>query len=292
LHSDRQLAHFEKIVNGLVERLRSYKHELSRWVFFQTEESRYRALGELSALIVHDLSAPLHVIHFCTEQAKEDPEILRNPRYIDQLTVNGTRSLELINSLKAYLKDGKFKSSGITYAEAHRQVIRLLETQFHSSGFAKIVFDTAPEAVSIRVDIPKADLIHVLMNLYSNSVLNLLQNGVEAPAIRVKLFKSDANDVTYLIEDNGTGLSEERFEELTAFSFLPGSDGYSRDGLGLRLVRRLVERNRGSLRAVGPPPSEQGSRFHLTLKCFINPDQADQNGKTSAIENIKKDLGD
>ena len=290
LHSDRILAHFEKIVNGLVERLRSYRQELSRWVFYQTEESRYRALGELSALIVHDLSAPLHVIHFCTEQVKENPDILRNPRYIDQLTVNGARSLELISSLKAYLKDGKFKSAGVAFAEAHQRVIRLLETQFHTQGFSKVQINTEPNALPIKVDVPKADLIHVLMNLYGNSLLNLLENSIPEPKIQVTMVELTEQQVTYSIADNGTGLSAKRFEELTAFSFLPDAQNSSRDGLGLRLVRRLVERNRGSLFAVDPGPGESGSRFHLTLKRQTTLDQAEeQNGKTTIA---KANMGD
>src|SRR5690606_28203303 len=93
LHTTPALANFEKTVNELTSRLVAYERELSGWIISKTEESRYTALGEIAGLVVHDLSSPLHVINFCTSQLRENPELVSNPRYLDQLTTNGERSL-------------------------------------------------------------------------------------------------------------------------------------------------------------------------------------------------------
>ncbi len=268
LHSASILSHFERIINSLLDRLRAYEAELTQWIFKQTEEGRYRALGEVSALVVHDLSAPLHVIHFCTEQLKESPDLIRDPRYLENLAVNGARSLELINSLKAYLKDPKSKRQEVStcFEDAHRHVMRLLETRFSMQGFNQIMIKLDPRLGQIHLKITSADLIHVLLNLYSNSIENLLNHSISDPEIRVNSADGPLQSVAEIkIYDNGTGLCPEKYEHLTGLMFFQGSSADKRSSLGLRLIRRLVEGNQGTLVVLQQPPEARGTLFSLKL---------------------------
>jgi signal transduction histidine kinase len=264
LHSSPAIAQFQSIFNSVGERLQSYRNELNRWVSFQTEESRYRALGEISALVVHDLSAPLHVIHFCTEELAQKPRLLADDtRYIEQISLNGKKSIELIDSLKTYLKGTDRAVLSASYSEAHNHVTRLLKTQFYSKGLASVAFEIDPMLSGLYVKLTRADFIHVLLNLFRNSFENFMENDQASGQIEVFLVRRDPEYVTIGIRDNGSGLSPDRFEELT--SLAPAlSETFERSGLGLRLVRRLVERNGGKLMVVSE--NCRGTLFYLTLR--------------------------
>lgn len=269
LHTASILGHFELIINSLLDRLHAYEREMSQWVFRQTELSRYHALGEISALIVHDLSSPLHVIHFCTEQLKENPEFIKDPRYLNQLTLNGTRSLELIDSLRTYLKNQNQKSNSLMtpFGDAHQNVMRLLETQFSTQGFHQIQIDLDPKLAKSDVNLTPADLMHILLNLYSNSIKNLLTHKIQNPKITVRLHKKESHWVQIYIQDNGTGLTQEHFDQLTDNTLFPS--GKTRNSLGLRLIRRLIENQGGQLSVVSQSEQEKGTLFSLRFKTDV-----------------------
>jgi signal transduction histidine kinase len=264
LHSSPVLAQFERVFNALLERLGKYQSELSQWVSYQTEESRYRALGEISALVVHDLSSPLHVIQFCTEEIKKDPGKIEDGRYLEQLSLNGKKSLELVDSLKAYLRGSRETNPQTNFNEALEHVTKLLATQFLKSGLPPVKFELDEKLSQIVIQMTKADFIHVLLNLIKNSYENFAEHGISTPMIAIKVVREAQDSVVISLRDNGSGLSPERFEELTGWG-VSRRDSGNREGLGLRLVRRLLERSGGKLEVCPLNPNEAGTDFHIEL---------------------------
>ncbi|MGZ3698905.1 MAG: ATP-binding protein [Bdellovibrionota bacterium] len=100
------------------------------------------------------------------------------------------------------------------------------------------------------------------MNLLSNSIRNLLDNKITHPEIEIGVAEETEQDFFLFFRDNGTGLESERFEQLTAFAF-QGLKSSSREGLGLRLVRRLLERVGGGLQIL--PSHSSGTSFRIRL---------------------------
>lgn len=264
LHSSSLLGRFEKTYNSLVSRLKEYQSELSHWLFVKTEQSRYQALGEISALIVHDLSNPLHVLHFCTQQLKENPQLANESRYIEQMVTNGQRSLELVTSLRSYLRHTPANGQS-HFREVFTHAMKLLETRFYYRGFHRVVIETEPSLENIQVNMATTEFLHVLLNILANSIENMLTHEVPGPKIRIYLAGDNDGARTFGIEDNGTGLSPEKFEAMTAMVPLMKQDGANWEGLGLRLVRRLLERNGGTLAVASPRPDRRGTTFLLTL---------------------------
>lgn len=265
LHSSPVLASFEKTFNDLIEKIDYYKNELSQWVSYHVEESRYRALGEISALVVHDLSGPLHVINFCTQEIQQDPTTLSNNRYIEQLVVNGHKCKELIDSLKTYLRGSGSGNAGVNYLEAHEHVTRLLQTQFANTDLEEVKFSLDAQLDTLLIEMSKADFIHVLLNLIKNSYENFLKNKVKEPHIKISVKEQDSSRTILSIRDNGSGFSPRLFEELTG-SVSRASNPNGRKSLGLRLVRRLIERYGGKMEVYPLPVEEIGTEFHLSLK--------------------------
>lgn len=247
LHTDSLLARFEMNFNNLVERLRQSEHAMSSWVVHESHKSRYRALGEMSSLIAHDLTAPLHVIKFCMNSIRENPDLINNSKYIENISLNVERANELVVAMRARVKDPDNNQLVSDFSSTHKQVLRLLETQFHAKDFRDIDFQVDPALDEISFRLSRSDLIHILENIYRNAVTNLVQNKISHPQIQVHLMSLDsAMHYRLAISDNGTGLSKLIYDDLTAYSYRkPKPQTNSTRSMGLMLTRRLIEMNDG-----------------------------------------------
>lgn len=256
LHTSRLLANFEETVNTLSRRLRSSEQELRSMIDQEAEKSRFRALGEMSALIAHDMSGPLHVAQFCVHELLREPKkVSVITRYLKQLSTNLEKAIELINSLRARIKNPVLDSSNALFDDAHKNVLRLLGTQFPREEFDKVQVSFDGRLESLILPIPRVDLIHVLDNLYRNSFENMIRFKIEAPKLRIELDASTDGYVTILIADTGSSLSVEDYDRLTG-------PAPAKTGLGLRLTRRLVELYGGTLSVV-PRLGQPGTVFRL-----------------------------
>lgn len=271
LHSSPLLAYFEKSFNSLASKLHASERELGQWVLHQTDESRFKALGEISGLVAHDLATPLQVIQYCADEIDENPGLAQEVRYRKQLSANVSRAIELINSLRAYLKNPTGPSTGTVFLEAHEYVVQLIRTRYRGKTLVNHVqFSLDPRLEGLTLSISRIELVHILDNLYKNSIENMLSNDIPSPEISVSLKTRDASWVELGIRDNGTGLSVKRFEELTATQYIPLRSHDFNDGLGLRLIRRLAERNRGGLGVVDGAEDREGTSFVLRLESAVS----------------------
>lgn len=247
LHSLDVLARFEKTYNQLSLKLRENELELSRWVYNQSEKQRFRALGEVAALVVHDIANPVHTIGYCAEALQGGANISSSDRYVEIISQNVDKVKGLIKSLRAFLKR-EGTDSACNIVEAHTNVLSLLATQYHSSNFQRIQFvvDGRLEGFNLRFNMN--EMIHVLLNLYSNAIKNFIANEIVDGKIEISLRQSDAAFLQLSVRDNGTGLTPDDFSHLTGYGFYaPKSKTNSKHGLGLRLTCRLVEQLGGEI---------------------------------------------
>ncbi|MBI3544182.1 MAG: HAMP domain-containing histidine kinase [Deltaproteobacteria bacterium] len=264
--SSPTLAQFERTFNTLLARLRHRERELGQWMSHEMEQSRFRALGEISGLVVHDLASPLHVVKFCASELAEKPELKDHENYLRMLSLNTNRALDLVDSLKAYLKDPKARSGVASLSETFRYVTQILCTQFRKDGVERGVrFELAPEAALLELALPRGDLIQILENLFRNSIENLLDHRHTDGLISLHLHAEDELTVVLKLIDNGSGLSATQFERLTTPELSNFGAGEFYKGLGLRLTRGLIERHLGQLRVVDSE-ARSGTTFLLTLR--------------------------
>ncbi len=261
LHTAPSLAQFEKTFNALMNKLRYNEQELSSLILTKADQGKYQAIGEISALIAHDLSSPLHVIQFCISEIQEKPYLIEDKKYLEQINTNIHQCVDLITSLRARIKNSIHSPNRTTVIEAHNHVVKLLATQFRKSEFDQVKFELQETISSTNLDIKRTDLIHVLDNLYRNSIHNMLSHSIKNPTIKLEFGDRQNNSVTILIRDNGTGLRKSHFEDLTAYRFT--SPKQTSNSMGLRLTRRLVELNNGSLNIADE--AQQGACFLLSL---------------------------
>ncbi len=98
---------------------------------------------------------------------------------------------------------------------------------------------------------------------------NLLDNAIKyrSPGRPLRISVSGeikGNEVEYRVADTGIGIAPEHLDKIwELFYRLDPGDGAGGEGLGLSLVRRIVDRHRGKVRVESEPGA--GSRFIATL---------------------------
>jgi nitrogen fixation/metabolism regulation signal transduction histidine kinase len=134
--------------------------------------------------------------------------------------------------------------------------------------------DVARSAVALFASEPNADVVlrgatglmvnadrEHLLRVFTNLIKNALQSVPEGRRAQVDvLLRSEGNEVIAEVRDNGSGIPEEIRERIFTPSFTTKSSGM---GLGLAMVKRIVEQAGGSVRFESR--DQEGTTFFVVL---------------------------
>lgn len=253
-------------VNQLVKNLNSSEKQVSNWLMHYSEKKRFTDLGELAGLIIHDIAAPLHVIQFCALELYSKEHEGNTQQYLSKLIENSRVVLELVDSLRKSLRTSKGDPKISRLPDVISSAIRIVSFQFKESEMDLISINIDPEIEKLNVNFPRPELIQVLLNMLANSIKNLLDNESLNPQISISVVKVSGDKVLLSIKDNGSGIGEVRFNKMTEISNMEENPIEEKEavneGLGLKLTKRIIEKNKGSLVLVD---SEVGTEYHLKL---------------------------
>ena len=263
LASSPLLSKFQSTFNKLISKLKKYEEGILMWIIKETEQSRFRAIGEISAAVGHSLKGPIHAIYFSLDEIEEgDIQDKKVAKYLKYIRENIKRVEELSNSLNASLRS----PDGLKYTYiplAHEEVINLLKHEF--AGIEDVRFQLLGfDHLKKRISISQRDIIHILYNLYKNSLKNFKDHDISSPQITLEFLEATDSFVSLKCSDNGTGLSKGGFESFTTINFESMTAKSFKEGLGLRLTKQLLENNGGTLTYLEPPP-EGGTSFTLSF---------------------------
>lgn len=217
-------------------------------------------LESFSYSISHDLRAPLRAIGGYAQMLEED--------HSDALDDEARRYLQVIRS--NVRKMGQLISDLLLFSRVSRQEIaripldvgKLAEEVFQSVSL-EIAHD---QKLVIDAGIPQscadsALLRQVLENLLSNAIK--YSEPKPGGTIRLSAETEDTRN-RYIVTDQGVGFDPRYQDKLFGvFQRLHHSDEFEGTGVGLSIVRRIVERHGGEVGAESEPG--KGSRFWFTL---------------------------
>ncbi len=244
------------------QQIRKFNQHLESVVKKRTAELE-AANAELEAFsysVAHDLRAPLrHIDGYCRILLESlgtplDPDV---QNCLD-------RTLRAVKSM-AGLIDELLK-----LARLGRQKLERRATNLNSIVGSALEF-LAPETSGRQITWNLATLATVECDpgLMKQVFVNLLGNSIKytrgrAPAIiEVAQTRIDQQLVTF-VRDNGAGFNMDYSDKLfTAFRRLHRQDEFEGTGVGLAIVRRIVQRHGGRIWAEAAP--EQGATFYFTL---------------------------
>ncbi len=241
-----ELTGLSKSLNIMSEKLSKNIHEL---------ENRNAELNKFAYVVSHDLKAPVRGIHNVVKWIEEDlgneisPEMRR---YLEIIPERTRRMENLINGLLDYARISQQTPAELTDINelVHDIADAIVPRHF------KVHIDNLPTITTQRLKLEQ-----VFSNLISNAV-----KYTQGPDPEIKVTcKEYSNFFEFSVTDNGIGIDPEFHDKIfEIFQTLREKNEKESTGIGLAIVRKIIEEERGSIKLKSKAGA--GSEFIFTWK--------------------------
>ena len=231
-----------------VEENREYERE-NRKITERIEAlEKAKSIGIISAMVAHELKQPLGAINNYSEAIlrqlkrgkKPAEEILTEA--LSEIKSESQRASEIVEFVRNIGRKEPRQRKRFNLESAVEHTIELMKRLGRLNSKCTL---TGAENLFVYADPLNVDL--VLMNLLKNAE-EAVRNQQNAE-IKVEI-KNAGADALVIIEDNGPDMTDDQFASLRNLGQSSKKDGL---GLGLAIVRELLEANGGSLKLVRIP---------------------------------------
>jgi signal transduction histidine kinase len=233
-----------------------------------------RRKDEFLAMLSHELRNPLAPIRNAVEMmrrlAPPDPKLTMAREVVD-------RQVTLLARLVEELLDVSRISQGKIVLK--REPVDLARILAHSVETTRPLIDSRGQTLTVSVPVTPVWLSADFARL-SQVVSNLLNNASKytGEGGRIELAASaDEGEARITVRDNGSGIEPQLLHKVFDL-FVQGERALDRGqgglGIGLTLVKRLVELHQGEVKAASEGPG-RGATFTVTLPCIsaVEPQQ-------------------
>jgi PAS domain S-box-containing protein len=245
------------------EEKRQHNEELNRMVVERTRklEESYQALEEFSYALSHDLRTPLRHMASYAELLRDDLQSGRtaaSAAYCDKMIEAAGKMRALIEGMLSFARLGRDALS-FEWTDLEPmlwQVVQDLERTFPDQ---EVVWNIQGAMPTVPCD--PVLMREVWVNLLDNAMK--YSSGQPVSEIEVGWCLVEGGWEFY-VRDNGVGFDEGHASKLFGmFERLHREHRFKGAGIGLALVRRIVESHRGRVWATAA--IDQGATFHMFL---------------------------
>ncbi|MBE7448362.1 MAG: PAS domain-containing protein [Kofleriaceae bacterium] len=223
------------------------------------QAERLATLGQLAAGVVHELNNPLTSISVYAEyllrKAERAGTDAGDVEKLSRIGQSAQRILRFARELVQYAKPVGYEIDVVDLNAVVRQ----------SLGFCEHLFDRGGIEVSLELD-PALPPVPAIPGQLEQVLINLLTNAAHAVegggAVAVRTGAGPGQTVQVTVDDSGPGIAAEDRERIFEPFFTTKVDGKG-TGLGLPIVKNIVEQHRGSIGVDRAPAG--GARFVVTL---------------------------
>jgi len=242
------------LIFGLILTVRAVSHEL--------ELARMKS--DFVSTVSHEFKSPLTSIRQMAEmlQSGRVPSEERRQKYYDILLEQSERLSLLTENVLSFAKmdEGreKFEFELVDIVKLMKDLVSTIQDRIRHNGF-EIRMELENSLPSLKAD----------STAISQAITNLIDNAIKysggAKKIIVSAYKGDQY-LDIAVKDFGVGIKKEEIDKVFD-RFYRGGDELTRtikgSGLGLTLVKQIVEAHHGSVQVESEP--RQGSTFSIKL---------------------------
>jgi signal transduction histidine kinase len=219
-------------------------------------EAKNRELDQFAHIVSHDLKGPLRGIDNVVSWMEEDHADEISPQvseYLQLIKGRVVRAENLIQGILSYARIDKevLHKEPVNVTQLIGEILENLNPE------KKIVFSVQQDMPDIYTE--RLPLYQVFYNLVSNAIKYHHKEDGE-----VKIYYQDWESYyEFFVEDDGPGIARHHQERIfTIFQTLKDRDSFESTGVGLAIVKKVLDGRKETIRLVSEPG--KGSMFSFT----------------------------
>jgi len=249
------------VVRGVVE-ARSKERRLAE--AYRDLDTRNAELERFTYVVSHDLKSPLVTIRGFLDYVEQDArsgDLERMAIDADRIRIAAERMGRLLDDLLELSRTGRIarEPEDVVFEEVVQEARAAVDGRLAARG-VRVEVDEAAACRVVRGD--RARLVELMQNLLDNAAK--FTGEQKEPRVTVGLRDASSTEPVFTVSDNGVGI-EPTHHECVFDLFHKLDPGVEGNGLGLALVRRIVESHRGRIWV------ESEGRGRGTTFCFTLP---------------------
>jgi PAS domain S-box-containing protein len=215
-------------------------------------------LDQFAHIISHDLRAPLRALSNAALWIIEDLAGSANPaiqEHVQRISENRTRMYAMLDDLRDYSR------AGLDGAPARPvdlgEIVAAIEKNFPAETNASVSIVGPLQTVTVR----RSAIDIVLRNLLENAV-----SHTDRDSVAISIGCADqGSHLLFEICDDGPGIAGEFHTHIfTPFAKVDPNSTRGGSGMGLTLVKRVIEDNGGEITVASDPAERRGTCFRFT----------------------------
>lgn len=263
-HRRQQL---EKTAAGLEESYKKLQQQSELIIRIEEQlrsAERLSVLGELAAVLAHEIRNPLGSIRGTAEILKDDYQPGdKKFEFLEILLKESDRLNRVVEDFLRLSRPQPLSMKLCNISEELKSVVLLVQAEARDKGLH--VELKAGEALEIMGD---RDKLH---QAFLNIILNGIQSTVGGDTLTIEAqwvrnFKREYPEIQIVFRDTGSGNSENLQPRIFEPFFTSKKDG---TGLGLAITKKIIEAHKGRIEVVANSP--RGAVFTIFIPAGVSP---------------------
>ncbi|GAA4088559.1 HAMP domain-containing sensor histidine kinase [Mucilaginibacter panaciglaebae] len=226
-------------------------------------ETASRLKNEILGIVAHDLRNPLTAIRVLASIMEDDRTINEdNQENVQMIKMSCDKATSIINDLIETAHNDKDNVFDIEEVELNQYLLKIVdEWAKNKTGHTNILYYGTNKPIYTHINAEKME--RVMDNLISNAV----KFSGDSDHVEVRLRVDDAGQIFIDIKDFGMGIPDsllpyifDRFSRASR----RGLRGEESVGLGLSIVKQIVEKHGGSIEVVSTEKKGTTFTIHMT----------------------------
>ncbi len=260
LKAEDDIVAIGELIEQQSEKIKTFEAQQS--LLINELEAANSELKDFAYIVSHDLKAPLRGIGSLTDWLIQDYSELMDDdgkSHLKMLKGRVRRMHNLIEGILQYSRVGKVKDH-IIKLDLNHLLEEVIDSVVPTDKFTVLIEGELPIIYNDATRVKQ-----IFMNLISNAVK---YNDKEKGEVKIACQSIDEDNWQFCITDNGPGIDEKYHTKIfQIFQTLNARDKVESTGIGLTVVKKIIEYNKGKIWLTSK--NGEGTSFYFTLPTTI-----------------------